>query len=145
MGIKFFLDGEIKDRIQELVQALGMEHVDLSRVVCVRSKGSKSRRTIARCYALSKIWQLALAIDAHYVIEVIPEKFDRLSREDQDKVLLHELLHIPFSFGGGFKHHGNWVTQRNVDALYKQYLKRKSVEKPLIDGEPALELHRYLY
>jgi predicted metallopeptidase len=129
MGIKFFLDEEIKQRVSGLVAALGMGHVDLSRLVCVRSKGSKSRRTIARCYALSKIWQLALDIDAHYVIEVIPEKFDRLNREDQDKVLLHELLHIPFSFGGGFKHHGNWVTKGNVDALYRQYLKRAGINE----------------
>jgi predicted metallopeptidase len=128
MGIKFYLDEELTSRINGIVNALEMGHVDTLRVVCMRSKGSQSRRTIARCYALSKIWQLALNTKAHYIIEIISEKFDRLSSEEQDKVLIHELMHIPFSFGGGFKHHGNWVTRDRVDKLYTFY-KNKKEEK----------------
>ena len=125
MGIKFFVDEGITSRINEIVRTLDMEHVDTLRVTCMRSKGSGARRTIARCYALSKIWQLALGINAHYIVEVISERFDSLNQEEQDKVLIHELMHIPFCFGGGFKHHGNWVTKDRVEYLHTLYKMRK--------------------
>lgn len=125
VAIKFYTDDELTSRINEIVKLLDMEHVDTLRVVCMRSHGSQSRRTIARCYALSKIWQLALNTKAHYIIEVISEKFDGLSMDEQDKVLIHELMHIPFSFGGGFKHHSNWVTKDRVEYLHNLYKIRK--------------------
>lgn len=128
MGIKFYLDNELTLRINDIVKTLGMDHIDTFRVICVRSKGSASKRTIARCYALSKIWQVGLNIKAHYIIEVISEKFDKLSKEEQDKVLIHELSHIPLSFGGGFKHHRNWVTNERVNKLYEDYKKKKTIQ-----------------
>ena len=124
MGIKYELAEDVMKRIFDIAKTLGMEHVRLSGVYAIRSHGSGSRRTIARCHALSKIWQLALSIDAVYLIEVISEQFDKMSREEQDKVLIHELMHIPLSFGGGFKHH-DFVTHRNVDKIYEQYVKLK--------------------
>lgn len=108
-------------KITDIAKKLGMNHVDLSRVVVFRSRGSKSQRTIARCYALSKIWQKAFDIKAHYIIEVISEHFDNLSQEEKEKVLIHELMHIPKSMGGGFKHHGNWVTREHVDKMHRYY------------------------
>ena len=126
MGIKYELAEDIMARLFDITKVLGMEHVKLSGVYAIRSRGSGSSRTIARCHALSKIWQLALGIDAVYLIEVISEKFDRMSREDQDKVLIHELMHIPMSFGGGFKHH-DFVTERNVDKIYEHYAKLKGL------------------
>jgi predicted metallopeptidase len=125
MGIKYELAEEIMARLYEITKVLGMEHVRLSGVYAIRSRGSGSSRTLARCHALSKIWQLALGINAVYLIEVISEKFDKLSREEQDKVLIHELMHIPMSFGGGFKHH-DFVTERNVDKIYERYKQLKS-------------------
>ena len=120
MGIKYALDQGIMARIYDIAKTLGMEHLKLAGIYAIRSHGSDSSRTIARCHALSKIWQLALGIDAVYLIEVISERFDRMSREDQDRVLVHELIHIPLSFGGGFKHH-DFVNERNVEKLYQKY------------------------
>ena len=113
-------------RLFDITKVLGMEHVKLSGVYAVRSRGGGSRGTIGRCHALSKIWQLALGIKAVYIIEVISERFDRFTRTEQDKVLVHELMHIPLSFGGGFKHH-DFVTHRNVDKLYQKYLQLKGL------------------
>lgn len=117
--ISFQEDSETERKVHELIQRLGLTHVDTSRLRCFRSHGSGSRRVVARCYALSKIWQKALKIDAHYIIEILSEKFDKLNEEDQTKVLIHELMHIPQTFGGGFRHH-DFVCRRNVDQLYKR-------------------------
>jgi len=68
-----------------------------------------------------KIWQRALGLPAHYVIEVISERFDRLSDEDRVKVVIHELLHIPRSFGGGLRPHRGYVTQRRVNDYYRRF------------------------
>jgi len=125
MPIKYELADDVMKRIYDIVKTLGAEHVRLSGVYAIRSRGSGSRRTIARCHALGKIWQLALGINAVYLIEVISEKFDKMSYEEQDKVLIHELMHIPFSFGGGFKHH-DFVTGGNVEKIYKKYAQLKN-------------------
>lgn len=124
MPIKYELAEDIMARLYDIAKALGMQHVRLSGVYAVRSRGSQSRGTIARCHALSKIWQKCLNIKAVYIIEVISERFDRMSREEQDKTLIHELMHIPFSFGGGFKHH-DIVNERNVEKLYRIYKSRE--------------------
>ena len=122
MPIKYEIAEDIMKRIYEIAKKIGMEYVKFSGVYAVRSRGSASIGTLARCHALSKIWQKCLNIKAVYIIEIISERFDRMSREEQDKILIHELMHIPKSFGGGFKHH-NVVNKRNVDKLYKEYIK----------------------
>ena len=49
-----------------------------------------------------------------------------MTREEQDKVLIHELLHIPLSFGGGFKHH-DFVQERNFEKIYEKYKQLKGL------------------
>lgn len=121
MPIKYESAEDIMARLYDITKKIGMEHVKFSGVYAVRSRGSASRGTIARCHALSKIWQKCLNIKAVYIIEVISERFDKMSREEQDKTLIHELMHIPKSFGGGFIHH-NVVCSKNVEKLYRLYL-----------------------
>jgi predicted metallopeptidase len=111
-------------KIAEEISKMLFPHVDLFNVKCFRSFGTCSKRTIARCHALNKIMQKAINIKAVYVLEFLSERFDRLDREEQIKVVIHELMHIPKSFGGGFKHH-DFVTERNVNKFYKEYKKRK--------------------
>ena len=107
----------------EIVRVLGMEHIDVNRVSCLRSTGSSSRRTIARCHALGKMMQKAMMSKAFYAIEFL-ERFDKMSKKEQDKVIIHELMHIPKSFGGGFRHH-DYVCEKNVDLLYEKYESKK--------------------
>jgi predicted metallopeptidase len=95
-------------------------HIDLEKVVCLRSYGSSARRVIARCHGMSKVLQIALGIKAFYVLEFISERFDRLSARDQDETIIHELMHIPKSFGGGFRFHDH-VTPRNVRRMLDEY------------------------
>ncbi|MFH1631327.1 MAG: putative metallopeptidase [Candidatus Aenigmatarchaeota archaeon] len=119
--IKYFYAHDITKRMEEIVRKLNMKHVDTSRLVCVRSKGSGSKRTIARCHALPRIMQFALGTNAYYIVEILAERFDGLSEEEQTKTLIHEVMHIPKSFGGGFKFH-NVVTRRNVEEMYRRFV-----------------------
>ncbi len=110
--------------IAEEISQMLFSHVDVSRIKCFRSFGSSSRGTIARCHTLGKIMQLTIGTDAHYALEFISERFDKLDEMEKIKVIIHELMHIPQTFGGGFRHH-NWVTEKNVNMHYKTYKEKK--------------------
>jgi predicted metallopeptidase len=99
-------------------------HIDINRIKCFRSFGSSSRGTIARCHAIGKLMQLALNVKPVYALEFISERYDNLTEEEKIKIIVHELMHIPKTFGGGFKHH-DFVSDRNVEKYYKLYKKMK--------------------
>jgi predicted metallopeptidase len=124
--IQYLLADDINLRVQEIIRKLKMTHIDETRVICVRSKGSGSRRVIARCHGLPRIMQVALLQNPHYIIEILSERFDRLSREDQTRVLIHEILHIPHCFGGGFRAHKPYVTRAKVQKMYAEFMKVES-------------------
>ena len=114
--------------IQKIVEELSLllfPHIKLDRVKCFRSFGTSSKGTIARCHALGKLMQKAIGVKAHYAIEFISERFDRLSEDEKTKVIIHELMHIPKSFGGGFKHH-DWVCEKNIELFHKKFIAMKN-------------------
>src|SRR3989344_6530936 len=108
---------DLNARMQDIVRALEMEHIDLNRVECLRSFGSSTKRTIARCHTIGKVMQKGMKVGAFYTIEFL-EKFDKLNKENQDKVIIHELLHIPKTFGGGFRQH-DFVCEENIEKLHR--------------------------
>lgn len=120
--MRYEVSAELNRRAAEIVAALGYGHIDMERVVCVKSEGSKTRRTVARIHGMGKVFQLAMNTKPWYVIEFLSEKFDKLSPEDQAKTILHELMHIPHSFGGGFRHHKPHVSAQAVEGEYRRYL-----------------------
>jgi predicted metallopeptidase len=120
--IRYELAPDIEKQLGQIARTLEMNHIDLKRVRGVRSYGSTGKGVIARCHALPKVMQLALGIDAHYVIEILTENYEKLSEGAQIKILIHELMHIPETFGGGFRMHRDHVTRRNVEKMYRQYL-----------------------
>ena len=124
--IQYGLAEDVDLRVKEIIRKLKMTHIDETRVICLRSKSSGSRRVIARCHGLPRIMQVALNKKPHYVIEILSERFDRLSREDQTKVLIHEILHIPHRFGGGFRAHKSYVTRAKVQKVYCEFMKMES-------------------
>lgn len=117
---------DIRARIEAIIPAAGMGHIRLDSVTCVRSRGSGSRRVIARCHGLPRIMQMALNCGAKYIVEVVSERFDKLSEDDKTKTLIHELMHIPKAFGGGFVHH-NAVNAREVEKVWQRLKTFKSV------------------
>jgi predicted metallopeptidase len=128
--IHYELAEDIGAEIAEIIQRLKMTHIDEARVACVRSRGSTSKRTLARCHGLPKIMQLALKTKPHYVIEIISEQFDKLGAEERKKVLIHELMHIPHSFGGGFRSHRPHVRRKKVEQMYKKFLQAEENLSP---------------
>lgn len=125
-----FLSGLMKYEFAEDIQKIAEEisvmmfpHVQIDRIKCFRGYGSSTKRTIARCHALGKLMQLAIGIKAYYALEFL-ERFDKLSEEDKIKTIIHELMHIPMTFGGGFRQH-DYVCEKNVDLIYKEYLDKK--------------------
>lgn len=123
--IEYFPAPEIKEKLNEIIELLRFDHVQSSSLYCIRSRGSKARRTIARIHGLGRIWQMAMGLNPTYIIEVIAERYDYLSPEDQDRTLVHELMHIPHGFKGGFRHHKNYVTDENVEVWYRRYMQKR--------------------
>lgn len=113
---------DLQEKAEEISKLL-FPHIKSERVKCFRSYGSSSKRTIARCHALGKIMQKTIDVKAYYALEFLSERFDKLNEDEQLKVIIHELMHIPKTFGGGFKYH-NFVCERNVNEYYKEYKKR---------------------
>jgi predicted metallopeptidase len=114
---------DLQEKAEEISKIL-FPHIDLFNVKCFRSYGTSSRGTIARCHGLGKLMQSALLRKAFYALEFLSERFDKLNEEQKIKVIIHELMHIPKCFGGGFKHH-NFVTEKNVNKYFQEYEKRK--------------------
>ncbi|MEK6873761.1 MAG: putative metallopeptidase [Nanoarchaeota archaeon] len=119
MRIKYEFAPDLQNEVEDISKNL-FPHVKLDRIKCFRSHGSSSRNTIARCHALGKLLQLAIGVESWYAIEFLSETFDKLPSEEKTKVMIHELMHIPKTFGGGFRHH-DYVCDRNIDKLHKQY------------------------
>lgn len=115
--IKYYPAPDIEARARDIASKIDIKH-DFSRIKFMRSRGSISRRTLARCHAMPRILQEALGMKGHYVIEVIEENFDKLSNDEKAKTIIHELLHVPKSMGGGFRKH-DYVCDKNVNNLHK--------------------------
>ena len=118
---------EFAEDIQKIAENISktiFSHVRVERVRCYRSFGTSSKRTIARCHTIGKLIQKALNVPAFYVLEFLAERFDKMSEDERIKVIIHELMHIPNTFGGGFRHHDH-ACDKNVEIMYKTYLAKK--------------------
>lgn len=129
MPIKYYEAPDIKKQVDSIAADLELFHVVPQFVFCVRSKGSKATRTIARIHGLGRIWQGVLNLPPSYTIEVISEIYDKMSKEAKEKTLIHELLHIPGGFSGGFRPHKGYVEHKKVEQLYKKLLQVRSSRK----------------
>lgn len=117
---------DVKVRIIKLVKDLEMEYIKPRSIYAYRSNNSKTR-AYARIWGLAKLWQEVLSVRPTYIIEVLSQHFDNLSDKEKDKVLLHELTHIPKNFSGALVphiRHGKRNFHDKVDALVEKYLEK---------------------
>lgn len=97
-----------------------MTWVKASRIFTYRSVNAKTR-AYARIWGLSRIWQKALKVEPAYILEVISEKYDKLSDHEKSKILLHEIAHIPKNFSGALVPHTKRRKGSFRDKLRKLY------------------------
>ncbi len=117
---------DIQRQISELISKLQLIHINPHYIISLRSYGSKARAR-ARIWSFPRVWQLALNLPPHYVIEVLSERFDHLNPDDQTRVLIHELMHIPKTFSGALTPHSSRfhrINHRTVEQLFKLYTKK---------------------
>jgi predicted metallopeptidase len=133
LPIKYFDAPEIKKQVDQLAVECDFFHVVPQFVYCVRSRGSKAKRTIARIHGLGKLWQGVLNMPPAYTIEVVSEIYDKMSPEDQEKTLVHELMHIPGGFSGGFRPHKGYVERKMVEEVYAKLKKSRAARKTLLN------------
>ncbi len=118
-------------KTREIARQLGFHHIDFDRVAVIESKGSKAKRTIARIHSLGKVMQEGMQANSFYTIELITEQFHKQPENEKIKTLIHELLHIPNSFGGGFRHHKDHVTHKNVEKAFEK-IKHNFLDKSFV-------------
>ena len=115
---------DIGVRLKNIQRKLKLPHIVIKQIVAFRSTGSTARAR-ARIWAFPKIWQMALKEKPHYCIEVIAEKFDHLKEDDKNRILIHELMHIPKNFSGALLphsgHHRAGINHHTVESLFKQF------------------------
>jgi predicted metallopeptidase len=129
VAIKYLPAPDIKEQVDEIASSLDLFHIVPQFVFCIRSRGSKARRTIARIHGLGKIWQEVLNLPPSYTIEVVSEIYDKMPKEEKEKTLIHELLHIPGGFSGGFRPHKGYVERKTVELLYKKLQQARASKK----------------
>lgn len=95
---------DIAKRSLRLITNLKMDWILFDRLFFYRSNYSKAR-AYARTWGLPALWQRSLNVEPGYIIEVLAEYFDKLNQREQDKVILHELAHIPHNFSGALVPH----------------------------------------
>ncbi|MFC1710035.1 putative metallopeptidase [Patescibacteria group bacterium] len=114
---------DVKRQIGYLVKELELDWIKRTKIYCFRSTKSKSR-AYARIWGLPYVWQKALKTTPSYIIEVLSEKFDDLDKDEKNKVLIHELAHIPKTFTGSLVPHyrkGKRNFHDKVKTLVAQY------------------------
>jgi len=119
---------DIKNELTDILKHLDLPYINLDRIYCYRTKGSKTR-AYARTWSFPKIFQRALSVEPAYVIEVLSQHYDKLDEEKKKKVLIHELLHIPKNFSGALLPHRS--KSRNINTLanqlFKEYKKKTNL------------------
>jgi predicted metallopeptidase len=118
---------DVKKDLEHVLKTIDLPYIDLSRIFCYRTEGSKVR-AYARTWAFPKIFQKALDVQPAYVIEVLSKHYDKLNEEKKKKVLIHELLHIPKNFSGALLPHKTRSRDLHslANKLFKEYKKKTS-------------------
>ncbi|VVB74269.1 Uncharacterised protein [Candidatus Tiddalikarchaeum anstoanum] len=127
MNLDFIRADEAEQKMKDLVETLGWDHINTEFVRCVFSKNSTSR-ALARIWSTPRIFTAAFNSSPKYVIELLYSKYLNLNEDDKVKVLIHELLHIPKTFSGALKPHiemNPTLDCKRVDEWYRQYRELK--------------------
>jgi predicted metallopeptidase len=118
MKVRYVPAPDLEERVKKIIKVVGLTYIDVERVRCVRSFGSRSN-TYARIHGVSRAFLVGLRIKPHYVIEFVSENFDSLPEDKKDKIIIHELLHIPKTFSGNLLPHRRTRIDREAGILFR--------------------------
>lgn len=129
-GLFWIKAPDIKSKTIKIIKSLNISYIKISKLHFYRSYNSKARAR-ARIWGLPKLWQNVLKEGPHYIIEVISEKFDNLTDNQKNEILIHELMHIPKNFSGSLVPHYKRNKKRNfnnkVQTLFKSLIKNNNL------------------
>ena len=114
----FIRSPELEEALRTLVRLLGLSYVDASRIYGAVSKGSRST-AYARIWGLPSPFVRLGLCEPMYVVELVYENVAGLTCNKLLEVLVHELLHIPRSFSGGLRSHGEWSKGSKIRELVR--------------------------
>jgi len=123
---------DLHARLVDIAVALDFDHVRSDQVHCARVFGARASAW-ARIWGLPAIFQNVMELPASYVIEFLCPAFDNLPEDEQDRVLIHELLHIPRTFSGSVRPEASSslkINRTTVNRYYRAYLKAKKRTQP---------------
>ncbi len=103
-AVAWSYDPKLNKLLKKVIKEADVDWIKTPRIFTLRSINAKTR-AYARIWGLSRIWQQVLKEDPAYILEVISERYDRLSEHEKSKVLLHEVTHIPKNFSGSLVPH----------------------------------------
>ncbi len=118
---------DVRNKAESLVKEGNFLWLDTERIFFVRSYGARTRAS-ARIWGLPRIWQTVLNIKPYYIIEVVGERYDKLSDSKKNDVLIHEFAHIPRNFSGALVPHfkrGRRKFSDIVEVLKSRCFKRR--------------------
>lgn len=121
--MQYKLAPEIKRQIRLLIKELNFIHIKPNQIHCIRSFDAKTR-AYARIWGMSRLFKEVAGIEPNYIIEVISQRFDKLSDREKIKTLIHELMHIPKTFSGALlPHRGRYheISDREVEKILKNF------------------------
>lgn len=119
--MNYKLAPEIKKQIRVLIKELDFNHIKPSKIHCIRSFDAKTR-AYARIWGMSRLFKEVAGLEPNYIIEVISQRFDKLSEREKIKTLIHELMHIPKTFSGALlSHRGphHEINDREVEKILR--------------------------
>ncbi len=119
--MKYKLAPEIKKQLRLLIKELKFTHIKPKQIHCIRSFDAKTR-AYARIWGMSRLFHEVAGLETNYIIEVISQRFDKLSEREKIKTLIHELMHIPKTFSGALlSHRGphHEINDREVERIIR--------------------------
>ena len=116
--MKYKLAPEIKRQIRVLIKELKFVHIKPDQIHCIRSFDAKTR-AYARIWGMSRLFNEVAGLKPNYIIEVINQRFEKLTPREKIKTLIHELMHIPKTFSGALLSHRGPHHEINDSAIEK--------------------------
>ncbi|WP_240931163.1 putative metallopeptidase [Acidianus sulfidivorans] len=110
---------DVMELAKEINKRINM-NINLDKIEFLRSRNAKTT-AIARTLVLPRQWRYVLGENKIYIIEVISEKYDRLTCEQKVYVVIHELMHIPYTMRGLRNH--NYKGFKQIKRLSKEVSK----------------------